>query len=178
MISLYSELKNLKLVGKEMDIPWQTVYWWLKREGVEVTGDKHRYGGVQDQIGLIGERLFKEDCPLAQDENINKFQARYDYTLGDLKLDVKTSFIRQTKGRIEGKPYPRWGFNCRVQQDADFLICYCLGGGVEDFNVNHVLLLPNEMVKGMQTISVTVGKSKWLDYEVSREDLRNFFNSF
>ena len=178
MVSLYQELKHLKLVGEELQIPWQTVYWWLKKEGVEVTGDKSRYGGIQDQIGLIGERLFREDCPRATDENSNKFQAKYDYTLGEIKIDVKTSFVRQTKGRIEGRIYPRWGFNCRTQQEADFIVCYCLDGEFDDYTVEHTLLIPNEMVRGMQTLSVTKGGSKWLDYSVSRDELKAFFEPF
>ena len=31
MVSLYQELKHLKLVGEELQIPWQTVYLWLKK---------------------------------------------------------------------------------------------------------------------------------------------------
>ena len=48
-IESYSRLKNLKLVGLEVGIPWQTVYVYLKQAGIAVTGDKSRYGSVTDR---------------------------------------------------------------------------------------------------------------------------------
>lgn len=45
-IEAYSRLKNLKLVGEEIGMKWQTVYVQLKKAGVKVTGDKARYGGT------------------------------------------------------------------------------------------------------------------------------------
>lgn len=177
MISLYQEVKNLKLVGQEMSIPWQTVYWWLKKEGVSVSGNKSAYGGIKDQIGLIGERLFRKLFPKAEDQNERFFQPEFDFLLGGLKLDVKTSFPRDSKARSNTVIY-RWGFNTRRQQNADYIICYCMDGELEDYRVSHILLIPNEFIVGMQTISVSCkGKSKWLDFSVTENELKEFINS-
>ena len=159
-----------------MGIPWQTVYWRLKREGVEVVGDKNRYGSATDRVGLIGEKLFGADCPSAVDNNHKKYQPKYDFTVGGYRIDVKTSFLNNTKGRVAGKIYPRWSFNCKVQQNADFLVCYCLDGDSLGFTVEHVLLIPREFVEGKQTISVSLNRSKWLDFRVDREVLKGYFS--
>ena len=51
-IESYSRLKNLKLVGLEVGIPWQTVYVYLKQAGISVTGDKSRYGSATDRVAV------------------------------------------------------------------------------------------------------------------------------
>lgn len=176
MVSLYQEIKNLKLVGKEMDIPWQTVYWWLKKEGVSVSGNKSAYGGVKDQIGLIGERMFRKTFPEAEDQNEKSFQPEFDFFIKDLKLDVKTSFPRDMKSRGTKVLY-RWGFNTRRQQNADYIICYCMDGDFEDYTLNCILLIPNEFIVGMQTVSVSCkGRSKWLDFVITEDELKQFID--
>lgn len=177
MKSLYSEHQRLHTVGDILNIPWQTVYWWLKKEGVSVTGNKQKHGGDKDQIALIGEALFAEVCTKAVDQNKLMFQPKFDYLLGELKLDVKTSFLRSQSSR-NGNINLRWSFNCRKQQEADYLICYCLSGETDNPIVENILLIPNEFIQGMQTISVSPRKSKWLEFKISVQELTNFFNQF
>ena len=64
-IESYSRLKNLKLVGLELGIPWQTVYVHLRAAGVPVTGDKKRYGSDTDRLAAKAEALFAELVPAA-----------------------------------------------------------------------------------------------------------------
>lgn len=177
MKSLYSEHQRLHTVGDILNIPWQTVYWWLKKEGVVVTGNKEKHGGNKDQIALIGERLFTKVSEKAVDQNKLMFQPKFDYLLADLKLDVKTSFLR---GHVNkgGKINHRWAFNCRKQQEADYIVCYCLSGELDNFVVENILLIPNEFIQGMQTISVSPRTSKWLEFKVSEQDLKQFFSHF
>jgi len=53
-----------------------------------------------------------------------------------------------------------------------------MDGSPEDYEVKHILLIPNEFIIGMQTISVSCkGKSKWLDFSVSEAELKEFINS-
>jgi len=177
MKSLYSEHQRLHTVGNLLNLPWQTVYWWLKKEGVSVTGNKEKHGGLKDQIALIGERLFSEVTTKAVDQNKLHFQPKFDYLLGDLKLDVKTSFLRDQCSKT-GKVNLRWAFNCRKQQEADYIICYCLSGELGNHSVENILLIPNEFIHNLQTISVSPRKSKWLDFKVSKEELKEFFNQF
>jgi hypothetical protein len=174
---LYSEHQRLHTVGDMMNIPWQTVYWWLKKEGVSVTGNKEKHGGAKDQIAIIGEKLFAKISDKAVDQNKLMFQPRFDYLLDNLKLDVKTSFLRSQCSR-GGKINLRWAFNCKKQQEADYLICYCLSGGLENYVVENILLIPNEFIQGLQTISVSPRTSKWLDFGVSEGELKKFFTEF
>jgi hypothetical protein len=150
------------------------VYWWLKKEGTSIAGNKEKYGGFKDQIAIIGEKLFSKITDKVVDQNKLMFQPKFDYLLNDLKLDVKTSFLRDQCGR-NGKVFLRWAFNCRKQQDADYLICYCLSGELENYVVENILLIPNEFIQNLQTISVSPRASKWLNFKVSEEELRLFF---
>ena len=177
MKSLYSEHQRLHTVGDILNIPWQTVYWWLKKEGVVVTGNKEKHGGNTDQIALIGERLFAKVSEKAVDQNKLMFQPKFDYLLGELKLDVKTSFLRSQSSR-NGKVNLRWSFSCKKQQEADYIICYCLSGELNKFVVENILLIPNEFIQGMQTISVSPRNSKWLEFKVTEQELKQFFSQF
>lgn len=118
-IESYSRLKNLKLVGAEVGIPWQTVYIYLKQSDIAVTGDKARYGSVTDRIAVIGEQRFHNAVPLAIDNNDLKFQADVDFSIHGLTVDVKTSKLRHYE-----KDADRWAFCINKQKDsADFLFC-------------------------------------------------------
>lgn len=174
MISLYSSIKNLKIVAKELDIPWQTVYWHLKKEGVSVTGNKSVYGCIKDRIAVIGEGMFRKSFPMAEDQNELSYQPEFDFVLNDLKIDIKTSFPRDMKSRGKTQLF-RWGFNTRRQQSADYIVCYCLQGTIDEYVLEHILLLPKEFIEGMQTVSVSCkGRSKWLDFKVTEDELIDF----
>jgi hypothetical protein len=53
-VSRYRDLKNCHLVGAELGMPWQTVYWNLKKAGEPVVGDKARYGSETDRLAARG----------------------------------------------------------------------------------------------------------------------------
>jgi hypothetical protein len=173
MKTLYTEHQKLHTVGDIMNIPWQTVYWWLKKEGVSVTGNKSWYGGENNQIALIGEDLFRSVAPNAVNQNDLMFQPKYDYTLGNLKIEIKTAFLRDGKSR-SNKVNLRWAFNTKKQQEADYIICYCLSGHISSYNVDRILLIPREFITDIQTVSVSPRKSKWLDFETTKKDLADF----
>lgn len=175
----YNSLKNLKLTAKELNIPWQTVYWWLKKEGIEVTGDKERYGGKSDRVGVIGESLFASKLPFAENQNKLKFQAECDFKVKDVKIDIKTSLLREysSRGQPKNKCY-RWGFNPNYSYDIDYMVCYCLEGDVDNYSVEHILLIPQEILDGKTTVSVSKSSSKYLDFKVSEQELIEFFEEF
>ena len=174
MKSLYAEHQKLHTVGDMMSIPWQTVYWWLKKEGVSVTGNKSKYGGKSDQTALIGERLFSSLGTDAVDQNKLYHQPKYDFLLGNVKIDVKTSFIKDDQSR-SGNINKRWAFNTKKGQEADYLVCYCLSGDLSSYEVVKILLIPKEFIEGMQCISVSINKSKWGGFEVNESGLFSFF---
>lgn len=105
-VDAYSRLKNLKLVGLELGIPWQTVYVHLRAAGVPVTGDKSRYGSDTDRLAANAERIFAALVPNASDQNDKKFQAKVDFIVGQYKVDVKASRLRNG----------RWAFSLKKQE--------------------------------------------------------------
>lgn len=172
----YSRLKNLKLVEQETGVKWQTVYWHLKREGVEVCGDKARYGSASDRVGLIGEQRFQRFVPFAEDNNSGKWQATVDFSIGSATVDAKTARLTPGGRQPGGKSFSaKWSFCVSKQKDvADFFVLYALPE--EGDEPEHVFLMPREIATAKATISIPRSlKSKWADYKVSETDLADFF---
>lgn len=171
IIESYGRIKNLKLVGKEMGIPWQTVYVRLKANSIAVSGDKLRYGTDRDRLGALAEAEFKRIVPFAKDNNTSKYQARYDFDVLGFKVDVKVSHPRQLNKKYDAKS---WSFSFKKQSlTCDFICCFCLD---ENKVTKHILLVPSEFFKGLQTVSVSCcGDSKWLDYSINESELSEFF---
>lgn len=169
--SVYKKHMNLKIAAKELGIPWQTLYVRLKKLGVQVAGDKLRYGADRDRLGVLGETLFKSLVPVATDCNKARFQSKYDFDVLGYKVDVKTGKPRQMNARYESQS---WSFSFKKQtMICDFIVCFCLD---EQQKIEHVLLVPSEFFQGLQTCSVSRrGSSKWLDYSIDPAELQNFF---
>jgi hypothetical protein len=162
-IESYSRLKNLKLVGLELGIPWQTVYVHLRAAGVPVTGDKSRYGSDTDRLAAKAETIFSDLVPLAVNQNDRQFQAKVDFVVGDYSVDVKAS--RQRNGR--------WAFSLKKQERlADFFVCFAFN----DDDTYRVLTVPGELCRYLQTISLSAAtRTKWWDYEMPADQLSAFF---
>ena len=163
-IESYSRLKNLKLVGLELGIPWQTVYVHLRAAGVQVTGDKKRYGSDTDRLAAKAEALFAELVPAAVDQNDMQFQAKVDFVVGDYAVDVKCARMRNN----------RWAFSLKKQELlADFFVCIAYN---EDDSYR-LMVIPAEVCRFLQTISLAAKtRSKWWDYEIKPEELSEFFD--
>lgn len=172
-IEAYRKLKNLKLVGDDLGIPWQTVYVHLRNAGEPVNGDKARYGCAKDRLASFAERLFSEDVPDAVDANASQFQAAIDFTVHGWTVDVKAATRRQYAADA-----PRWAFCINKQKDkADFFVFYAFDNA-DDRNVVHAFLMPSEIATTSASISIPeTMKSKWSDYRVDRESLADFFAS-
>lgn len=171
-IAAYSHLKNLKLVGLETGIPWQSVYVYLKRAGVAVTGDKSRYGSNKDRFAACGEQEFQRLVPAAINLNRETFQSKIDFRVGSLNIDVKASLAHFSNARSQAR---RWAFSMKKQEMlADFIVCF----GFHNETTYALFLLPGEVIRKYQTISIPLsGNSKWLDYKIEPEELAPFFNS-
>ena len=168
----YEKHKHLKNAADELGIPWQTLYVHLKKEGVPVCGDKSTYGSLKDKLAAHGEEIFKKIIPTAIDNNQSKFQAKVDFHVGSYAVDVKTATPR--------KPYPKyhsfsWSFSLRKQSmEADFFVFVALDS---EKNESMFFLIPAEMVRGKQTISIPLSlKSKWKNFMIEKRDLKLFFN--
>ena len=148
-IESYSRLKNLKLVGLELGIPWQTVYVHLRAAGVPVTGDKSRYGSDTDRLAAKAEAIFSTLVPSALNQNEHQFQAKVDFMVGAYSVDVKCS--RLLRGR--------WSFSLKKQElIADFFVCFAFN----DDGTYRVLAIPGEVCRYLQTISLSaMTKTKW-----------------
>lgn len=169
----YEKHKNLKLAAAELGIGWQALYTRLRKQSVPVTGDKERHGSAADKLGRAAESLFMTLCPMAIDMNTLKFQAPYDFSVLNHRVDVKVSNKNSyDKRNIDLK---RWSFLISRQIDkCDFLCCFCLESDGE--SIAKVILVPSEFLVGMRSLSVTVGgKSKWDEFCITASELANFF---
>lgn len=168
-VEAYSRLKNLKLVGKELGMAWQSVYVHLRKAGVKVTGDKARYGSVTDRLSARAEQIFAQTVPFAVDANSDKFQAAIDFNVLGWDVDVKAARCLSHNGDA-----PRWAFYINKQKDkADFFVLYAFDLAI---NVKHIFLVPNEVATTAKSISIPASlKSKWADFMVNNEELRQFF---
>lgn len=175
VISSYARLKNLKLVEMETGIKWQKVYTILRRRGVPVCGDKARYGSATDRVALIGESKFAAAVPFAENNNQGKWQATVDFSIKNILVDVKTSYLMPGGRLASGKSFtPRWCFCINKQKDiADFFVLYALG---DKNKTKHIFLMPNEIATSRSTISIPLSlKSKWADYRIEERELSDFF---
>lgn len=181
MKTTYDKHKNLKLAVAELGMVWQTLYWNLNQIGHPVTGDKGRYGSHTDKMAKALEDKFKQLVPQAQDHNKDKFQARIDFKVGAFSVDVKSATKKDGyKNNPRKRSYFRWAFSTKVQEDcSDFIVCFCMSGyNCEDYgNIEKILIIPKESYKNKQAISVSCIKSKWYDFEVSEDELKEFFNN-
>ena len=162
-IESYSRLKNLKLVGEELSIPWQTVYVHLRAAGVAVTGDKTRYGSDTDRLAAKAEDMFGTLVPNAINQNTLRFQSKVDFIVHGFSVDVKASRLRND----------RWAFSLKKQERiADFFVCFAFN----DDGSYRLLVIPAELCRHMQTISLSArSHTKWWDYEVPPTRLHRFF---
>lgn len=174
-VSRYRELKNLKLVGAELGIPWQTVYTRLKRAGEPVTGDKARYGSETDRLAARAERWFQKLVPHAEDQNALGFQTKVDFRVCDRTVDVKVSRARKTK-----RGFLQWSWSVKKQESvADYFVCIALSGEGDDLKVYRALLVPGDLARFQTTLRASNAGNgfygKWSDYAVSPAELSDFF---
>lgn len=164
-VQSYRRIKNLKLVGEELGIPWQTVYVHLRAVGEPVTGDKLRYGSDTDRFAARAERKFNELVPFAISQNEKKFQSKVDFMVGDSTIDVKAANLKNN----------RWSFSLKKQENiADFFVCFAFS----DDGTYRVVMIPGDVCRNIQTISLGVkGSTRWWDYEISPSELTDFFKS-
>jgi hypothetical protein len=175
IVDRYRELKNLKLVADDIGMPWQTVYWRLKRAGEPVTGDKARYGSDTDRLAARGERWFGTVIPEAKDQNAVAFQSKVDFIVRGRRVDVKTSRPSLTPRRVI-----QWSWSIKKQESvADFFVCLALTSRADDAGVHRALLIPGELARKYQTIRASHDgqkmTGKWSAYACTSAELRNFF---
>ncbi len=165
----YNKHKNLKLAADELGVKWQTLYVQLRKLNIPVTGDKLKYGSNRDRLAARAEIEFQRLVPFAINQNKVKFQSKFDYFVGNEKVDIKASHLKPGNKRFK---QVRWAFSVKRQElCADFIVCF----GMLD-NGYKLFLIPGECVRYYQTISISnTGVSKWHQYAISPEDLTIFF---
>ena len=141
----------------------------MKKVGEPVSGNKRKYGTDKEKMAAHAESLFKKIVPFAKDNNKKEFQSKVDFTVNDYRVEIKSATLRNG-----GKGNMRWSFDLRKQEKvADFFICFALN---DDWSVNKILFIPGDVIKTYQTLSLSLGKSKWNDYAVSENDIKSFFD--
>jgi hypothetical protein len=164
-IHSYRRLKNLKLVGEELGIPWQTVYVHLRNANEPVTGDKLRYGSDKDRMAARAEVEFLRLVPFAEDQNRASFQSKVDFNVKGYGVDVKSSTKRND----------RWAFSLKKQElIADFFACFAYA----DDGSYLLLLIPGDVCRKYQSVSLSARtRTKWWDYSIESAELAPFFRS-
>ena len=100
---VYAIVRNLKLTGLEVGIPWQTVYIHLENKGVQVIGNKARYSSASDRVGIIVELLFKKSVPFTIDNNESKFQSNINFIIDKSTANVKVPRVHPVKRNNKGE---------------------------------------------------------------------------
>lgn len=174
IIDAYNKHKNLKLAANELGIKWQTLYVQLKKLDVKITGDKLKYGSDKDRLAAQAELLFQKIVPFAENNNLSKFQSKIDFTVNGQKVDIKASKLNKGCINYESK---RWAFSIKKQElIADFIVAFAFD---ENVKLVKIYLIPSEMIRNYQTISIGENsRSKWNQFEISEQDLLEFFNEF
>lgn len=173
-VTSYEKHKNLKKVGDELNIPWQTVYVYLKEAGVNVTGDKKRYGSATDKLARDYEDKFKLIIPEAVDNNESQFQSTVDFFIGSISVDVKVSRLQKSGFTPRGKSFAsRWAYCISKQKDiADIFVLFALDQNDE---IEHIFAIPNDVAVNHSTISIPLSmRSKWAEFKIEQDELRDF----
>lgn len=170
-VEAYRQHQNLKVAAQHVGIPWQTVYVHLRKAGEPVVGNKSEYGSEKDKLAAYGERCFDRLVPEAENQNRKKFQSKIDFLVNGYGVEIKTS--RPRLGH-KSSSFKRWAFSMKKQEMiADFVVCMCMD---DSPTLVKCLLIPGEIVRHYQNISVSMrGNTKWHEYEVEPESLRQFF---
>lgn len=168
MKATYDKHLHLKNAATELGMKWQTLYYHLKKENHPVVGNKKAYGSATDKVASLGEELFKEIAPQAKDMNETQFQSKYDFEVTGWKVDIKTSNIQEKQGK-----YGRWAFSIKKQEAvADMFVCFAF----KNKQLAHCFLIPGELARMRTTISLSGrGVGRWWDFEVTKEELADFF---
>lgn len=171
----YDKHKNLKLAAIEIGIKWQTLYCRLKKQGISVVGDKSRYGSSRDKLAAIAENEFIKLVPEAINMNSVEWQSKFDMMVGKVRVDVKCSMPRKLNP-IKSSTLS-WAFSLKRQNfECDFMVCFGLN---DDKTINKIIVIPHEFFNGLQTVSIPIGRpSKWHEYSVEKDELREFLLSF
>ena len=113
---------------------------------------------------------FMQLVPAAKNMNSKAFQAKCDFDVMGMKVEVKSSNLRLSTPKCKVK---RWAFSSKKQESiADFMVCLAY----QDDQIVKAFLLPKEIFRFMTTISVSEAGSKWDDYEIAPEELAPFFD--
>lgn len=171
LIESYEKHKHLFTVSEEIGMPWQTVYWRLKRLGIQVTGDKERWGSVKDKFAAKGELLFSS-LVLCKNNNDNQFQSKVDFIVNGYFVDVKCSKKNKSNKKFTSE---RWMFSLKKQiESADFYVLFAYDANGDE--LLKTFLIPRDLISSIQTISISCNaKSKWSAFEVEKETLNDFF---
>lgn len=163
----YGKLKNLKLVSEKLKFPLSTIYWNLKKAGIEVIGDKNIYGSSKDKLACRGEDYIEQLLPNADNQNKKFYQPKVDFIINEISLEIKSA---RQKGR--------WAFSLKKQRKlADFFLL--LAFDLQGREIKYHFLIPNKMIlSSLETLSIPINfkNSKWGAFLISKKQIKEFFS--
>ena len=171
-VNAYRKHKHLKKAADELGMKWQKLYTVLVAANEPVTGDKERYGSETDKFARMAEKHFKEIVPYAGDQNESKFQSKFDFQVGHLKVDIKCA--RASIKHVASKA-KSWAFSVKKQRlIADMILCIGYG---DDYRPEVYLLIPGEVARNSGTINLPQSrKGKWWDFSIELSEIKPFFD--
>lgn len=174
VVEVYKQKLLIHEVAKEMDMPWHVVYRHLKKSGVLDIETRMVSGSVTDRMGAFYENEFRRLVPLAECQNDKRKQFEIDFTVGNAKIDVKSSTLHE---RGKGRPY--WKFEVGKRQSrervADYYVCFGKNPG-EDPRDYVIFCFPFELLRGLSVSVVPSNpKNEWMPYKISPENLTAMF---
>lgn len=172
-IESYSKHEQLFAAADELGMPWQSLYYRLRKLGHPVAGNKSKWGSKTDRFAAKGEEKFLELVPTADNSNLKQYQSKIDFIVNGVKVDVKSARMKRSNGKYASL---RWAFYLKKQlEHADFYVC--LGFDEDGDELKTCYLIPRDMISAITTLSIPCsGASKWESFSVNPRDLSLFFS--
>ncbi len=152
-VELYKKYNRVSKVAEILGCSTTTVKERLKTEGHNPNHD-NKGKNTSHGIGRLGERVALQILDGSKDMNKEHIQHPYDIEWNGKKIDVKTSRVRESRGR---KTY---SFNVK-NKNCTYYLTVSLD---DNLNVKRVMLIPTEEVIGTSIYYVEEKESKWDEY--------------
>lgn len=171
---IYRRGNDINAVALETGLPWHIAYVHLKNAGVLNIETRMVNGGANDRMGAFYESEFQRLVPAAKCRNDFRRQANYDFTVGGLKIEVKSSSLYTAPS---GRKHWKFQVMTRKQRlrTADFYVGFGRNRN-DDFKDYSIFLYPAEVLRGGNVNVGADGSGEWARYRVSPPHLTEFFD--
>lgn len=187
ILELYKILGTAKAVADDLDIHILDVYAVLKTHKLSIEDRMQMAASDTSVLGAMGENLFKKLVPGAVEVNaVINANPEFDFVVGDLTIDVKTSNILKRKVSNKSKTVSiidMWLWKLKqpwhTKYGADFYVLFGLHGEKNDFSAGYdCYVIPSELLDGVKKVEIRKhlrDTCKWSDFLIEPEKIAPFF---